>query len=88
MHGTGCSVAICKSNMIKAKIAGEKIMFFNFPKNAEVRNKWIRCCHRKDKWNPSTSRICSVHFTNDDYEDSLKANLMNITPKKLKTTGK
>ncbi|XP_044262142.1 THAP domain-containing protein 5-like [Tribolium madens] len=87
MTGTICSVAICKSNAQKAKRGGEKIKFFSFPKNPEIRKEWVRRCHRKDKWDPRNKRICSKHFTDGDYQDSLQAKLLNIRPEKLKPTA-
>lgn len=85
--GNRCSVAICKSHSTAVKSAGEKIIFHVFPKDPIIRKQWIKKCYRKDKWNPNTGRICSKHFTIDDFEDAMHAKLMNSTPKKIKKTG-
>jgi len=34
-----------------------------------------------NKWNPSSSFICSDHFNNDDYIRNLQAELLGYTPK-------
>lgn len=85
--GNRCSVAICKSHSGLAKSAGEKLAFFSFPKDPNIKKQWIQKCYRKDKWNPDTGRICGKHFSSDDFEDALQAALMNLTPKRLKKTG-
>ena len=48
------------------------IRFFSFPSGKSVaqqqrRKVWVEFCKRK-KFNPSCSRICSRHFTEDAYE--------------------
>lgn len=88
MTGTICSVAICKSNAEHAKKSGEKISFYKFPTDIKIRKEWIRKCYKKGKFNPDNKRICSKHFTINDYEDELKSRLMNVLPKKLKNTGR
>lgn len=88
MTGTICAVAICKSNHQKIKKEGKvKIRFFSFPKDSGIRKQWITLCHRKDKFNPNTSRVCSEHFVKFDFEDIIHAELTNSPPKKLKRTG-
>nr|XP_040565764.1 THAP domain-containing protein 2-like [Lepeophtheirus salmonis] len=43
----------------------EFISFFTFPKNPELRNRWLINCRRENR-NPSKwSRICSKHFKKD-----------------------
>ena len=85
--GSICSVPICKNNSKKAKESGQGQMFFNFPKDPQIRKEWVRKCHRKDKFDPQNKRVCSDHFTPDDYEDLLQARLLKIRPKKLKKNG-
>ncbi|XP_045460330.1 uncharacterized protein LOC123670812 [Harmonia axyridis] len=84
MPGVSCSVATCRNNSIKAKETGENLMFLRFPKDFKIQKEWVRKCAKKDEWNPNHKRICSLHFKLDDYEDEMKARLMNIKPKKLK----
>lgn len=86
--GIVCSVATCKSNSKKAKEEGQLLRFFRFPKDPNVRKEWIKKCYRQDKWDAATKRICSKHFKPDDYEDIVKAKLMNLQPKILKKNGK
>lgn len=85
--GSICSVAVCKSNSKKAKEKGEQLNFFTFPQDPQLRKEWMKQCHRKDKFNPGSKRICSKHFTSDDYEDAMQTKLMKETPKRLKKNG-
>lgn len=88
MTGIICSVAVCRSNSKKASDAGEKISFFQFPKDPKIRKEWIQNCYRQDKFDPKNKRVCDKHFKEDDYEDGLRARLLNTRPRILKATGK
>ncbi len=48
-----------------------------FPKDPEISARWVIACHREDTVNPKTARICSRHFTPDDYEKDLRQELLN-----------
>ena len=39
-----------------------------FPKEHLYMYLWINKCDQKDIVNPTTSRICSRHFTSNDYD--------------------
>ena len=52
-----CSVPFCTTHQLNG--------FHMFPKDPEQRNKWKEKCGL-DKVT-SSSRICSLHFTKDDY---------------------
>ncbi|XP_045460587.1 THAP domain-containing protein 1-like isoform X2 [Harmonia axyridis] len=46
---------------------GSGVKFHRFPKNEEIRQKWVTAMRRKD-FNPSpTTVICSNHFKTEDY---------------------
>lgn len=84
-----CGVAVCRNTSINAKKRGLVIHFFRFPQDPDVKKEWIvKCCRADKNFNPNNARICSDHFTLDDYEDSLKARIMGKTPMKLKKNGK
>lgn len=74
-----CAVATCAS-WVKGqkKRADLSISFFRFPKDPSLRAAWVHLCARKDSFNPDSSAICSLHFTNDDYDPSylVKKSLM------------
>lgn len=81
----GCTIAICKTN---TKYKNEEIILHSFPKDKNLRNVRIHKCKRKDKFNSETSGVCSKHFTSEDYERNLKAELLGIQiKKKLKSTA-
>jgi len=80
---SSCAVAICKLNFDHGKILGQKIAYYRFPKDENLRKIWITKCRRADQFNPDTSRICSLHFTEDSFERDLKAELLNQTPRLL-----
>ena len=51
------------------------ISTFHFPKDPTIRKQWILNVKRtRDHWKGPTSSsvICSCHFTEDSFEDSLK----------------
>jgi hypothetical protein len=49
----------------------------------------VQKCKRAGKWDPENCRVCSEHFTDDDFECDLQGELLNLPAKrKLKTTGK
>ncbi|XP_067142191.1 uncharacterized protein [Centruroides vittatus] len=43
-----------------------------------IRSEWINRCKRDDKFNPDTSRICSVHFVQGGYEKDLQNELLGV----------
>ncbi|XP_076296541.1 uncharacterized protein LOC143216874 [Lasioglossum baleicum] len=56
-----CCIKNCKERQNRDK----NISFHKFPKNPELREKWIKAINRKD-FEPSVhSRICSKHFEKD-----------------------
>jgi 5-methylcytosine-specific restriction endonuclease McrA len=61
----------------------QKIVYHSFPSEVLRRQKWIQLCRRAGKWNPDSCTVCSVHFKPEDYVRDLKAELLNITPKKV-----
>lgn len=81
MTGKSCAVFSCKNSEFTRKSTGGKIMFHRFPRPIDVESKcimkiWINGCQRSDKFNPDTHRICSVHFTKNDYERDLQHELL------------
>ena len=60
----------------------QKVMirvYHNFPKENvtnTTRKEWIRRCKRADNWNPNTSQICSIHFTEHDYEPDMRNHVL------------
>lgn len=92
MTGSQCVVAFCKSNALLKKKTGEKFSLHKFPKEEQLRNKWVRFCRREKNFNPDASRICSKHFTKEDYENSevessIKGLLNMEVKKRLRPTG-
>lgn len=83
MPGTRCAVALCNNSREVTKKANLEIKYHSFPKQEKIREIWIQRCKRDGKWNASTSYICSVHFKADDYQRDLKAELLNLPPKKI-----
>ena len=75
-----CALFGCDSNSNR----NSDLMFHSFPKNQELRNKWIHLCKRIDKINPDISRICSLHFEQTSYARNLRYELLGIPlPRKL-----
>ncbi|XP_066937356.1 uncharacterized protein [Macrobrachium rosenbergii] len=65
----------------KVKIVGDNQ---SQGENSKFKNKWLHACHRADHINTTHAVICSAHFNDDDYEDDLKARLLNTCRKTLK----
>ncbi|XP_055924582.1 THAP domain-containing protein 2-like [Argiope bruennichi] len=55
-----CCVPNCKGNYK----TGPKVSVFNFPKDGNLRKRWIATIHRKD-FEPS--KVCELHFVEDDF---------------------
>ncbi|XP_014277738.1 uncharacterized protein [Halyomorpha halys] len=80
-----CGVAVCRNTSVNARKRGLVIHFFRFPQDPDVNKEWIVKCSRGDRnFNPKNARVCSDHFTLNDYKDSLKAQLLGETPIRLK----
>ncbi|KAJ8867587.1 hypothetical protein PR048_031389 [Dryococelus australis] len=72
----GCAVLNCKN--YKEKTGG------SISKKTRIfRKKWIFLCARNDKFNQKMVRICSEHFTDDDYERDLHVEFMGEERRKL-----
>ncbi|XP_014289022.1 micronuclear linker histone polyprotein [Halyomorpha halys] len=54
-----------KSSIITSK-EGSNTSYFSFPRDENLRKKWIDVCHSKID-NIITARICSNHFKEDDF---------------------
>ena len=68
-------VAIGCNNNTKSKTSSQtspdpKLSFHTFPRDKELRLQWIQKIRRAN-WKPSKhSRLCSEHFTNDQFTDT------------------
>ncbi|CAG9763743.1 unnamed protein product [Ceutorhynchus assimilis] len=84
MPGQICAVASCSSNRINLKKEGIQLIFHSFPKvtDDEGRKEWVKRCNR-DKLNPNTSTICSLHFQPSDYERDLQSELLGLPSRKV-----
>ncbi|KAG7330588.1 hypothetical protein KOW79_006810 [Hemibagrus wyckioides] len=79
-----CSVRGCgKRNQAKAN----GVVIHRFPeKDLELCSKWLSAIGRdenKSEKKYASLRVCSQHFTPDDYERDLKAELLGCPPKKI-----
>jgi hypothetical protein len=63
------------------------VLWHNFPKEAHVAKKWVDACRRKDKVNPATAVICSLHFANDSYKRDLFGELTGRAKRKRLIKG-
>ncbi|XP_025834108.1 trichohyalin isoform X3 [Agrilus planipennis] len=61
-----CAVFGCHSDN-QSKRFKKDIMFFSFPSDKKISDIWKNLCHRSDNFNVKTSRICSKHFVQSDY---------------------
>ena len=61
-----CAVYGCKSGYATQKNKAH-LRWFNFPKDDQLRKRWIHRLNREDFTVTEHTQICSRHFTNDDY---------------------
>ena len=59
-----CSAPECKSGYNGSNYDGQMFMF---PSNESLRNAWIRATPRADFRITKHSRLCELHFSDDDY---------------------
>uniref|UniRef100_A0A0K2TNV0 THAP-type domain-containing protein n=1 Tax=Lepeophtheirus salmonis TaxID=72036 RepID=A0A0K2TNV0_LEPSM len=61
--------------------------YFAFPqKKLMLQRLWISVCRRKDSINIKNAKICDRHFTSNDFERNLQAELLDLKArKKLKS---
>jgi len=77
-----CAVAVCHSPK------GEGISYHRFPKDPNLRQKWINACLRKDAFRPDFAQVCSQHFIDDDFDRDLRNELLGLpTKRKLKASA-
>lgn len=76
MPGIRCAIFGCKNSRCATKEKSPEITYHTFPKNDTIRNEWIDCCGRVGTWNPKNCKVCSIHFTEDDYERDLRNELL------------
>lgn len=87
MPSVNCCIEGCGNNAFKAKQQGVVLHFHRFPKDPYIRDQWMLRCVKDDTDNIDGARVCSDHFSIDDYDDIIKAKLNNTHPKVLKSTG-
>ena len=82
MPGRRCAVFGCNNSRVFTKSNNPEVVYHNFPKEKKdfvsntIRKEWIRRCKRADNWNPDTSQICSIHFTERDYEADMRNHVL------------
>ncbi|KAK5646413.1 hypothetical protein RI129_004877 [Pyrocoelia pectoralis] len=82
-----CAVYGCGADN-QAKAFSREAKFFSFPKDKKVEGIWRHLCKRNDKFNVRSARICSKHFSDDDYKRNLKHELLPYKPKKYRLPKK
>lgn len=82
----GCAVQSCKNYFGKNGQSLGNLSYFTFPKNQTLCKKWIVQCRRNDAFDPKKVRVCSDHFSEDDYLRDFQSEMLGMPPKKkLKT---
>ena len=69
--GMKCCVRKCKSGYDSESPGTKKVSFHSFPSDSNLRDKWIQNIANKN-WEPKpTSRVCSLHFEESDFQVSM-----------------
>ena len=71
---TNCCVPLCTKKDKRDKETGEKISFFRFPEEENLKKQWIHAIRRDVGPNFSINegtRVCSRHFRGEDLQRSL-----------------
>ncbi len=66
-----CCVPECRTGYKKRKDESadvEKVAVFTFPRDGNLRSKWIRSIPRKNLVITSSTKVCAKHFYEDDFE--------------------
>lgn len=61
-----CFIKCCGVN---AKEVDKSVKFFTFPKDKAICDEWIAITGRRKTFDLHNARICSKHFSPDDYRD-------------------
>lgn len=73
-----CAVVTCGNNYRKAS----NVRYHRFPSEDALREHWKAICGRKDpSYNCQTARVCSLHFSRDNYEKDLEHELLGLPPR-------
>ncbi len=82
-----CSVPMCNSGYPRLETPPD-VSFHRYPKDETQRALWIRKIHRDFFTANDSSRVCSLHFKESDYEsarnDANKSRLGSKGPLKIK----
>ena len=69
-----CAAHLCRSGyaLTKAekakKLAQRTVSVFSFPKDKELRARWVLTIGRNDSaWNPDHCGVCELHFREEDF---------------------
>ncbi len=65
-----CAVAVCKTPH------PPETSLHKFPKDPEIRKKWVAACKRKDNFKVDSAIVCSRHFTADCFDRDLRSELL------------
>lgn len=76
-----CSVAECKNTNITTK--GSAVKYHVLPKDNDLKNVWLDRCKIGDHVNTMNVRVCSAHFTDDDYKRDMEHELLGLPPRRL-----
>ena len=66
-----CSVFNCKNYFRKTSKVNPPIKYYRFPKDENLRKIWLKHTRRAQDVNSNNGRICSVHFTDEDYSNEI-----------------
>ena len=77
-----CAVFGCNSDN-QSKHFRNDIKFYSFPRDNVTRQLlWVISCCRSDSFTVKNARVCSQHFSENDFERNLQHELLNYLPKK------
>ena len=83
-----CAVSLCNN---RSKYCSNDIIFHAFPSDKKLAKQWLNLCKRKYIGKGQSlkyRRICSVHFTEDDYKRDLKHELLKLPLRKRRFLSK
>ena len=84
--GKKCCVSGCKSGYASVKPEREKVSFFSFPNDPDLRNEWLDKIQRPDYEPTQNSTVCSLHFEETDLQ--IYSQDVSIRRKKSRLTDK
>lgn len=82
--GVRCIVENCRTfiNLESKGPQSKRNNYYTFPKDAKMRQVWLKKCGKKEPIDYEHSYVCVKHFKDEDFERNLRNELLDVPIKK------